>query len=154
MGAEVGLFVLALAAGVGLAWRGTISPAVLAVFSCGYVVGMLFLSPDLDLARSRPSKRWRGLTVLWWPYARLFRHRGISHHAVWGPLTRLVYLAALVAAIAGGVSALIGLRLRPVAWPGEAWAFVIGVYVPNVAHVALDAVGAARRRRTRPGRRG
>ena len=44
-----------------------------------FLVGGLWLSPDLD-TRSRPSKRWGWLAVLWWPYRRLVRHRGWMSH--------------------------------------------------------------------------
>ncbi|MGB9862004.1 MAG: DUF2227 family putative metal-binding protein, partial [Candidatus Bipolaricaulaceae bacterium] len=47
-----------------------------------YLLGSLFLSPDLDLWGSRATRRWGILRFLWRPYSFLFRHRGLSHHPV------------------------------------------------------------------------
>ncbi len=64
-------------------------------FAAGYLVGTFWLTPDLDLTRSRPAHRWGLLRLLWLPYAWLFPHRGLSHRPFLGALTRLLYLAAL-----------------------------------------------------------
>lgn len=101
-----------------------------------YLAGSLFLSPDLDLYHSRPARRWGILRVLWWPYARLFRHRGLSHHLVLGPLTRLLYL--------GGILVLLGVGLRylgvqvprfPGNWVGPV---LLGLWLPQLFHILLD----------------
>ncbi|MCP9885524.1 metal-binding protein [Synechococcus sp. ATX 2A4] len=59
----------------------------------GFLVGGLWLSPDLDTV-SRPLRRWGPLAVIWQPYRRCMRHRSIASH---GPLLgtglRLAYLA-------------------------------------------------------------
>ncbi len=61
-------------------------------FLVGYIAGTLFLSPDLDLSNSKPSKRWRFLRCIWLPYQNLFRHRGVSHIPLLGSLIRILYL--------------------------------------------------------------
>ncbi|MGQ9735872.1 MAG: metal-binding protein [Thermaceae bacterium] len=73
------------------------NPAVLA-FALSYLVGTFLITPDLDLAERqvRAKKRWGLLGVLWWPYGVLFRHRGLSHTWVIGPLTRLLYLGLVL----------------------------------------------------------
>ncbi len=38
--------------------------------------------------------------ALWYPYAVMFRHRGLSHVPIIGTLTRLGYMAAIVTALA------------------------------------------------------
>ncbi len=147
--AEAGVLAGCSVAGAALVAREHLAPTTLAAFSAGFAFAMLFLSPDLDLARSRPTRRWGALAFLWWPYAKLFRHRGISHHVFWGPLTRLAYLALLVVAAAAVVSAATGLRITPRDAPPEAWAALGGVYVPNVLHVLIDASWPHRAKRRR-----
>jgi uncharacterized metal-binding protein len=66
----------------------------------GFLVGGLWLSPDLD-TRSQPTRRWGPLALLWLPYRRLLRHRSLlSHSPVIGTAGRLVYLAACLLLIA------------------------------------------------------
>lgn len=81
----------------------TITPAQALYFTFAFGAGTFLLSPDLDLAEGKvDSKRhWGVLGVLWVPYGMLFSHRGLSHTWVVGPLTRLVYLAVMLALVAG-----------------------------------------------------
>lgn len=69
------------------------------VFSLAYLFGTFFLSPDLD-TKSAPYRRWGAVKVIWHPYQRFFRHRGILHHPVFGPviltLTPLVLIYLLL----------------------------------------------------------
>ncbi|WP_340818197.1 metal-binding protein [Methanolobus sp. WCC4] len=67
-------------------------------FSLAYMFATFFLSPDLDV-NSKPYKRWGVLRFLWWPYKEIFKHRGFSHNPVIGPLTIVLNLAVIVAAI-------------------------------------------------------
>jgi uncharacterized metal-binding protein len=78
----------------------------------GFLVGGLWLSPDLDTP-SRPSRRWGPLAVLWLPYRRLLRHRSLlSHTPLIGSAVRLAYL--------GAVLLVLSLLLRPLGAPGPA----------------------------------
>lgn len=65
----------------------------------GYAIGGWFLSPDLDLRQSRPSKRWLFLSPLWEPYRKLSGHRGFSHVPLIGTVSRFLYLALLLAVV-------------------------------------------------------
>jgi uncharacterized metal-binding protein len=67
-------------------------------FSAAYIFATLFLSPDLDID-SKPYQRWGVLKGLWWPYKEIFKHRGMSHHPVIGPLSIVLNLIAIVAAV-------------------------------------------------------
>lgn len=80
-----------------------ITPAQALNFTLAYAAGTFLLSPDLDLAEGRvDSKRhWGVLGALWVPYGMLFSHRGWSHSWVIGPLTRLLYVALILALIFG-----------------------------------------------------
>jgi len=68
-------------------------------FSIGYVLGTFLLSPDLDLKHSKPSKRWKALKILWRPYQKKSKHRGISHIPILGTFTRLLYIFLLITAL-------------------------------------------------------
>ncbi len=81
--------------------------ANIALAGLGILLGSIWLSPDLDMARTLPMRRWGPLRVLWWPYAGLFAHRGVSHHFLLGPLSRVAYAS---------------LAVVPVWWLGFDWA--------------------------------
>jgi len=125
--------------------RGIIPGSAVAAFLVAYLASMLFLSPDLDLRRSRPSQRWGIARILWRPYARIFRHRRLSHHLVLGPLTRIVYLA-LLTATALGLLRVLGHRFAAVPRLSSPTigAAVGGVYLPNLTHILVDRLASVR----------
>ncbi len=82
----------------GLAWAPWLGLAGVGFAATGFLLGGLWLSPDLDTP-SRPSRRWGPLSALWIPYRRLLRHRSLlSHSPLLGTAGRLAYLAALLLA--------------------------------------------------------
>ena len=124
-------------------------------FGAGVLVGTLAtaagFSPDLDLAENRKPKRLSTRLLRWYllPYARLAKHRHVSHWPVIGTLTRVFYLmvaptvACLLLALAcgwdvplaGNVAAVpVWLRLT---FAGE----VAGMMVSDVIHWLKDIVG-------------
>ncbi|CAM4029788.1 metal-binding protein [Deinococcus frigens] len=148
----------------------TITPVQALNFTVAYAAGTFLLSPDLDLAEGRvDSKRhWGLLGVAWVPYGRLFRHRGLSHSWVLGPLTRLAYLALLVTLIVGVLRyAAPALTLPTIPQPISLKFIVpvvLGYYLSQWLHLIADGIrpdhgfrhGAGRlkvpRSRARPGR--
>jgi uncharacterized metal-binding protein len=69
----------------------------IAVASLAFLLGGLWLSPDLDTT-SRATARWGPLRLLWWPYRRLLRHRSLlSHSPLLGSAGRLAYLLGALA---------------------------------------------------------
>ncbi len=85
-----------LALPFGLLWGPWLGAAGVATAALAFLLGGLWLSPDLDTI-SRPSRRWGPLRLLWWPYRRLLRHRSLlSHSPLLGSAGRLLYLAALL----------------------------------------------------------
>lgn len=122
-------------------------PRALAL-ALAYLAGTFLLSPDLDLAEkgTRSQRRWGPLGLLWRPYGRLFRHRGLSHTWVLGPLTRLGYLGGLL----GGLGILVqciagylgmGFSLRLPSWPWEVWGFaLLGYYLSQWLHLVADGI--------------
>jgi uncharacterized metal-binding protein len=98
-----------LALPFGLLWAPWLGLVGVAVAAGAFLVGGLWLSPDLD-TRSRATNRWGPLGWLWWPYRRGLSHRSLlSHSPVIGTAGRLIYLALallLAALVVQGVSAL------------------------------------------------
>jgi uncharacterized metal-binding protein len=117
-------------------------------FLLGYLTGTFLLSPDLDLAEKgvRAQGRWGVLGALWRPYGWLFRHRGLSHTWILGPLTRLGYLLFLLFLLYGllkGVAAFMGaslaLALPPL--PKEVLLFgLLGYYLSQWLHLVADGI--------------
>ncbi|MBZ9749389.1 metal-binding protein [Deinococcus sp. HMF7604] len=134
-----------------------VTPAQGLWFTLAYAAGTFLLSPDLDLAEGRvDSKRhWGVLGVLWVPYGMLFSHRGWSHTWLVGPLTRLLYVALIVALVLGLLTYLVpGLTLptlpEPLSWKVAA-PLLVGYYLSQWLHLMADGVrpdhGARRVRR-------
>jgi len=136
---EIGLlFLLAIGGGV-LGWRGMISGSEFGVFLLCYVFSSLFLSPDLDLWDSRAVRRWGIGKIFWYPYSKVFRHRRTSHHLVFGPLTRIVYLGGLLLLSAWGWSALTGRGIGLLLLRKELIGSILfGLYLPNQVHILVD----------------
>lgn len=79
-------------------WWGSLAASVC---SLSFLIGGLWLSPDLDIA-SRPSRRWGPLRLLWWPYRRYVPHRSpLSHAPLLGSAGRLAYLGVLLLLFCG-----------------------------------------------------
>ncbi|WP_261665335.1 metal-binding protein [Deinococcus sp. Marseille-Q6407] len=69
-----------------------------ALWACGgFLCGTLLVTPDLDLnSPTLARKAWGPLGFIWIPYARLSRHRGMSHSYILGPLIRAAYITPLL----------------------------------------------------------
>ena len=61
------------------------------VFGIVYIICASIFSPDMDRSNSKAFKKWGVLKVLWYPYAILSKHRGISHAIFVGTLIRILY---------------------------------------------------------------
>jgi len=141
---EGALLAVWLAGAVLVADRGWIGMAEIVGFVVGYVVSMLLLSPDLDLARTDSYRRWGPVAWIWAPYAAAFRHRRISHHPLFGPITRIGYLAAIgwIVLFAYGIATRNPAR-RLVLPVNLISAVLIGIYLPNLTHIAADGAQSA-----------
>jgi uncharacterized metal-binding protein len=98
-----------LALPFGLLWGPGLGLPGVTVAGLAFLLGGLWLSPDLD-TRSRATGRWGPLHLIWWPYRRLLSHRSLlSHSPLLGTAGRLAYLA--------GVLALAAAALHPLGTP-------------------------------------
>ncbi|MFN6337338.1 MAG: DUF2227 family putative metal-binding protein [Cyanobacteriota bacterium] len=103
-----------LALPFGLLWGPGLGLEGIAVASLAFLLGGLWLSPDLDTP-SRVTARWGPLRGLWWPYRRLLRHRSLlSHSPLIGTAGRLAYLLTALAVLRWLAGA------WPLAWPALA----------------------------------
>ena len=145
---EMIVFVAVVASGVYVFKAGLVRVMYVGVFLGSYLLSSLFLSPDLDLKGSDSFRRWGIARVIWVPYARLSRHRALSHHIVFGPLTRIAYLGGIASLMLIAVLHLTGWRVRfsVPQWPVIA-ALLCGLYLPNQIHTVADAVWSTLRRR-------
>ncbi len=124
--------------------RGSVGTAEVAGFVAAYLFSMLLLSPDLDLAKSDSYRRWGPLRWLWAPYAAAFRHRRISHHPLFGPITRIAYVGVLALG-ALAIYSLAAHRVAPrlVLPTSLVFAVLIGLYLPNLIHILIDGLQSA-----------
>jgi len=98
-----------LALPFGLLWWPALGPMAALVAGLAFLLGGLWLSPDLD-THSNASRRWGPFRLLWRPYRRLLVHRSLfSHGPLLGTAGRLLYLALLLLGL--------GLLARPLGGP-------------------------------------
>lgn len=122
-------------------------PIFKVTFTAGYLVGTFWLTPDLDLATSRPTRRWGVLRLLWLPYTWLFSHRGLSHHPFLGALTRVLYLAALAGLVLWALDRL-GYHWQFRFPLSHSWlSFFSGLLLADFLHLLLDAFFVHRHKR-------
>ncbi len=106
----------------------------ISVFSISYLFGTFFLSPDLDIDSS-PYGRWGIFRFLWWPYKVMVKHRGLSHHFIFGPLTILANFTLILLPVL--VLAGFNIYRIPVEFIA---AVVLGIGVSIELHILADMV--------------
>lgn len=154
----------ALGLAVGTYWllrdKHPISEPAAFCFSAGYLLGTVWITPDLDIAerKVRAKEHWGALSAIWIPYGKLFSHRGISHTWLMGPASRLAYLMVLIW-IFDWLASLV-LRYLNVAYdlhanllnrisPEIVWGLLIGYFASQWTHLIFDGMWPDRRRRKR-----
>jgi uncharacterized metal-binding protein len=137
----INMAALVVATGIALATKQQLEQPVLLIGASAYIAGTFYLSPDLDLANRKrvvSKQAWGKLGWLWVPYGWMFRHRGMSHSWLVGPLTRLGYLALLCAPI------LALFKLLPLTPPtiDPNWlvAAGLGFYASQWLHLIADGI--------------
>ena len=126
-------------------WAGTIGDSHLAsACALGCLAG-IFLTPDLDqegrsMSESLLVRRSFGLgylwLLLWFPYAKLIRHRSpLSHFPILGTAGRVFYMTLWLA-----IPAYFGYRLRepsPEMWTLLGWG-MLGLALSDFGHFIFD----------------
>ncbi|WP_457638604.1 metal-binding protein [Persephonella sp.] len=131
-------------------------------FAGGYLAGTFFLSPDNDIFYSRPNRRWKFFRFIWYPYTKIFSHRGISHIPVLGSLLKLVYLSAIFL-VPAGIFLFILYYFYPEAVQSRLThidtsqvvyflkhpftvSFLIGLVLSEIVHIATDVIYSTAKR--------
>ena len=121
-------------------------------FLLGWLFSTFIFGPDTDIV---PGKRNWALKILLTPYSWIFKHRGISHHILFGTLTRVAYIVIVGVIIVSIINsffypeltlgsygkALLSFFLdfdldRPM-YKGLTW-FYIGLFLADASHVLVD----------------
>ena len=120
------------------------------LFLGSYLFSMFWMSPDLDLSKSAAFYRWGALRWVWSPYAWIFRHRQTSHHPLFGPLSRILYVGILVLAamfvywaVTGNPRPRLQLSIQVIV------PVCVGLYLPNLEHILADRIWTSHRRKRR-----
>jgi uncharacterized metal-binding protein len=114
------------------------------LFCLSFLVGTTLLSPDLDLSDSDPTRSWGVVQVIWRPYARVFRHRGMSHMPLVGTFTRIGYLGCVTYVISALVQSFMGWHWRISVfdlsrlWEPQSLCIFAGLACSDVAHLIAD----------------
>jgi uncharacterized metal-binding protein len=145
---------------------GRFSNGLVAVAAASFLVATVFLSPDLDLRQSSPTRNWGLLRWLWRPYQLVFKHRGVSHNLFLSSITRVAYLLGLIVvgcalarllagaalptqsealAFAGRPAAAVPSFLREGLWVRRAplAAAGTGIFLSDTTHIVADRVVSA-----------
>ncbi|MEB3360569.1 MAG: metal-binding protein [Synechococcaceae cyanobacterium] len=151
-----------LAIPFGLLWWPALGPLGFAIAGSAFLLGGLWLSPDLDVL-SRSSRRWGPLGLLWWPYRRVLRHRSLlSHSPLLGSGLRLVWLSAWMLLLVLVLEPIGLLSLRQVLEVGQwMWqqqrplllAALVGIEASSWLHLLQDGDPLPKRPRLFAGRR-
>jgi uncharacterized metal-binding protein len=104
----------------------------LPIAGLGCIIGTLWLSPDLDLPKSNPRRRWGILKPIWNPYHKIIPHRSwLSHSVGLSTALRVAYLGFPLLLIPGIVPWL--MANAAIALP-----FYIGLEIATIVHLILD----------------
>lgn len=111
------------------------------LFTLSFIVGTVVLNPDLD-TKSKAAKR---CGIICGPYRMLTKHRGISHHPLWGVAARIAYfMVILLIAVwlfglltTKNINAFMPLLIEH---PYELLASGAGLFTANILHIMLDKI--------------
>jgi uncharacterized metal-binding protein len=110
-----------------------------------FVLVTLVIHNDLDLAENWPWTPWK---VIWFPYAKVAKHRGNSHVPFLGTAVRIAYLALLLIALLWIAAQAAGIHVTLWdwwSWIVYIWGYhavrwgVVAMMVSDTVHTALDA---------------
>lgn len=102
------------------------------VVGLGVLFSNFLCSPDMDLKQSHPQKNWGLFQLYWLPYAKLFKHRGISHFPILGTLSRVFWVLPLVVGF-------FVLTDTPPPSPTSIGMFILGMALNDILHLLMDS---------------
>ncbi|WP_157816764.1 DUF2227 family putative metal-binding protein [Nostoc flagelliforme] len=117
---------------------------VASILTSSYLLGGMYLSPDLDL-KSKPFSRWGILRWIWKPYQKLIPHRGkffnrnpLSHAPIIGTVLRVSYLLllCLIPVILAGMDT--SLRQWIVKNSSSVFWALAGIELSGLTHLLMD----------------
>lgn len=130
-------------------------PVQFVSFTVGYMVGTFLLSPDNDIYNSSPNRRWRFLRFIWYPYTKLFSHRGVSHIPFYGTATKLLYLSSITIFVVFLLKIILSGNFDPdhidrylysssqdynIFKDGVILSFFTGLFIAEIVHILTDKV--------------
>lgn len=106
------------------------------IFAIAFIYTTLFANPDMDLASKIKLTSLRGfLSFPFRLYSKVFKHRGLSHHVLWGSLTRIMWIGAFFAFLMW----FLGIKWQ--LFPANTlyiYIALFGIFSADIAHIALD----------------
>jgi len=114
------------------------------IFMASFIYTSLYMGPDMDLAKSIRLFSLRGiLTLPFRSYSRLFHHRGLSHSALFGTITRLLWLVIWLGLYSYFLDFFFGWKLQsPLAFWQNYKIYLLymiaGVFFADLFHLILD----------------
>ncbi len=133
-----------------------LQPESFSGFISGYLVGTFLITPDNDIYHSKPNRRWKFFRFLWYPYTKLFSHRGVSHLPIIGSFIKLIYLFIVLSIFATflisimhffwGVSVVENLKnigkeeIFYIIKNPFVVSFLIGLVLAEIVHIITDVV--------------
>lgn len=113
------------------------------IFSFAFIFGTYYLSPDLDI-QSEPFKRWGILKFIWQPYQKIFKHRGILHNPILGPIIIISTVGLLIIK-----PIVILFKLKITNLPTKYIILLLsGIIVSIEAHIIADTIGTKAKRKS------
>ena len=149
----------------GLYFSGYVNILETTFFCLGFAFATFMLGPDLDLYHSRVNKNWGVFRWIWWPYAFISKHRGLSHWPVVSSVTRLLYLCicgAVLLSVLAYTADLLSLNLSIIAvdfnhvkkitgsllsdYSNLAVSLLIGIIISDLLHMLADLLASTKKK--------
>lgn len=109
------------------------------VLLVSYFIGTVLLSPDLDTV-SFPSNK---IGLLAYPYRKLFTHRKVSHHWLYGIITRIIYfilIFLIIFIVLFGAKPLPEILTLLINYKLEILSATAGLFLSNLFHIIADSI--------------
>jgi len=128
------------------------------IFIGSYIFSTFMLSPDLDLHKNRSKINWGILRWIWYPYSKIFKHRGISHSLIFGPITRIIYVYTMILLFQIAYFYISSRDFDDLNFfiidedylnTYNILSFILGIYLPSIIHTLSDRLYTSLKRKLR-----